>query len=391
MTAVFSLFGGFGLNGAGEMGSGTIYRRGNTWTIGFTVNGQRVREAIGSSKRMAEMVLSKRTSDALQGMYFPQRRNLGRTPFKQFAETYLERVVPLMNSLRTEKTRVLRWMRHFGNRPLGQITRAEIETWRREKLLRCQPATANRDLARLRAMLRRAVEWELLEKSPLEGLKFLRENNARTRYLTLEECERLIQSCLALHIKALVIIALHTGMRRGEILNLRWQDLDLSAGLILIRDSKNGEPRHVPMDSTVQSHLESYPQRPGVDWVFSNSSGERLRDIRGGFHNALRRAELTDLHFHDLRHTYASHWVQSGGDLYVLKDILGHKSITITQRYAHLSPAYKREAVNRMDKIWMGSTAAQPEAPDVGLGLSPVTTRSQSGAGNQPDAAEPLQ
>src|SRR6185312_17235535 len=130
MTAVFSSFGGLGFNGAGEMGNGngTIYRRGNTWTIGFTVNGQRVREAIGSSKRMAEMVLSKRISDALQGMYFPQKRNLGRTPFKQFAETYLERVVPLMKSVRTEKTRVLRWIRHFGNRPLGQITRAEIET-----------------------------------------------------------------------------------------------------------------------------------------------------------------------------------------------------------------------------------------------------------------------
>src|SRR4029078_4182196 len=102
-----------------------------------------------------------------------QRRNLGRTPFKQFAETYLERVVPLMNSLRTEKTRVRLWISHFGNRPLGQITRAEIETWRREKLLRCQPATANRDLARLRAMLRRAVEWGVGAKSLLGRPKVL--------------------------------------------------------------------------------------------------------------------------------------------------------------------------------------------------------------------------
>ena len=333
-------------------GRGTVYLRAGQWTIGFTVNGRRVRETIGPNKRLAEMVLAKHMTDAMQGMYFPQKRNLGRMPFRQFAEMYLERVVPLMKSSRTEKTRVLLWIRHFGNRPLGQITRAEIETWRREKLVRCRPATTNRDLARLRAMLRRALEWELIEKSPLEGLKFLSETNARTRYLTLEECERLIQACLALHTKALVIIALHTGMRLGEILRLRWQDLDFSAGLILIRDSKNGEPRHVPMDSTVQSHLESYPRRPGVEWVFSNSSGQRLRDIRGGFHNALQRAGLTDLHFHDLRHTYASQWVQSGGDLYVLKDILGHKSITITQRYAHLSPAYKREAVNRMDSIW---------------------------------------
>src|SRR5205823_5982019 len=128
-------------------GNGVIYRRGKTWTIGFTVNGRRVREAIGPSKRMAEMVLNKRISDALQGMYFPQKRNLGRMPFREFAEMYLERVVPLMKSIRTERTRVLRWIRHFGNRPLGHITRAEIEEWRMNKLLTCRPSTVNRDAA----------------------------------------------------------------------------------------------------------------------------------------------------------------------------------------------------------------------------------------------------
>ena len=75
-------------------GNGVIYRRGKTWTIGFTVNMRRVREAIGPSKRLAEMVLKKRISDALQGMYFPQKRNLGRMPFREFAEMYLERVLP---------------------------------------------------------------------------------------------------------------------------------------------------------------------------------------------------------------------------------------------------------------------------------------------------------
>lgn len=371
-------------------GNGTIYRRGKTWTIGVTVNGQRIREAIGPSRRMVEMVLNKRISDALQGMYFPQKRNLGRTAFSEFGETYQERVVSLLKSVRTEKTRVLRWIRHFGNRPLGQITRAEIETWRREKLLRCRPATANRDLARLRAMLRRAVEWELLEKSPLEGLKFLRENNARTRYLTLDECARLIQSCRALHIQAVVITALHTGMRLGEILNLHWEDLDFSAGLILIPDSKNGEPRHVPMDSTVRGVLESYPRRPGVDWVFTNANGGRLRDIRGGFRNALRRASISNLRVHDLRHTFASIWVQSGGDLYVLKDILGHKSITITQRYAHLSPD-KHETICHLDNIWRISGIAQSGSKESGESQIPVTARSQGAVSESAGRATTLQ
>jgi len=323
------------------------------------------------------MVLQRRMSDALQGMYFPQKRNLGRMPFKEFAESYLERVVPLMKSSRTERTRVLRWIRHFGNRPLGQITRLEIEEWRREKLSRCRPATLNRDLARLRAIFRRAVEWDLLEKSPMENLKFLRENNARTRYLSVEECNRLIDSCIAPHIRAVVVTALHTGLRQSELFNLHWRDIDFATGLILVADSKNGESRHVPMDETVRALLASTPWRQGAgSWVFSNSNGERLRDIRCGFQNAVRRAGLTDVRFHDLRHTFASHWVQGGGNLYLLKSLMGHKTITITERYSHLSPD-KREIVLRMNNNWkLGSTAhlALEAAP----GPSSVTLRSQN-------------
>jgi len=370
---------------------GTIYLRGKTWTIGFTVNGRRVREGVGPSKRMAEMLLAKRTTDAMQGLYFPQKRELGRMPFQEFADLYLERVVPLMKSIRTEKTRVLRWIKHFRNRPLGQITRAEMEDWRRKKLVTCRPATVNRDLARLRNMFNTAVEWDLLEASPLEGLRFLRENNARTRYLKLEECDRLTRACIARLTRAAVTLALHTGMRLGEILSLRWRDLDWSSGLVLIPDSKNGEPRHIPMDSAVRELLAAYPRWPNVDWVLTNCRGEQLRNIRGGFQNALRRAGLTDLRFHDLRHTFASHWVQNSGDLYVLKDILGHKSITITQRYAHLSPAYKRDAVNRMDNIWMGSGTPPSVPPGGGPRIFPVTGASQGPVGDGPGIAETLQ
>jgi integrase len=222
------------------MGNGTIYKRGNSWCVGFTVNGRRVRETVGPNKKIAEKVLGLRMTQVLENRYFPPNRALGRTPFNQFAEMYLERVVPLMKSIRTERDRVKPWMRQFATRPLGQITRAEIEVWRRERVSKCRPATINRDLSRLRHMFNVTVEWELLEESPMQGMKFLRENNARTRYLSLGECHRLIDSCMVPHIRAIVTVALHTGMRLGEILNLRWQDLDFSSGFILVRDSKNG-------------------------------------------------------------------------------------------------------------------------------------------------------
>src|SRR5438132_1420977 len=353
------------------MGSGTIYKRGNSWCVGFVVNGRRVRETVGPNKRIAELVLSLRITQVLENRYFPPSRQLGRLPFKDFAQMYLEREGPLLKSIRTERNRVLAWAREFGSRPLGQITREEIEAWRRERMTTSRPATINRNLSRLRRMFSLAVEWELLEESPMKGMKFLRENNARTRYLSLEECQRLIASCIAPHIRAMVSVALHSGMRLGEILNLRWYDLDFASGFILVRDSKNGESRHVPMDATLSALFRAYSHRLGTDLVFSSSRGGRIVDVRTGFLNSCKRAELTDLHFHDLRHTFASQFVMAGGDLYILKEILGHKSITMTQRYAHLSPTYKIKAIDRINTLWAGAkpqpstSEILPEAPSV--------------------------
>jgi integrase len=183
------------------------------------------------------------------------------------------------------------------------------------------------------------------------------------------------KACLSARVRTIVTIALHTGMRLGEILSLRHCDLDLTSGLILIPDSKNGEPRHIPMDATVTSLLTAYPRHPRSELVFANKAGGKLSAIRNSFKNACARADITDLHFHDLRHTFASHWMMAAGDLYVLKDILGHKSIVMTQRYAHLSPEFKRAAVNRMDNIW--NNAAKP--PTSVAEVPPNNVRSLSG------------
>ena len=162
------------------------------------------------------------------------------------------------------------------------------------------------------------------------------------------------------HLRAIVTVALHTGMRSGEIRSLQWNDVDFDSGFIIIRDSKNGEPRHVPMDSTVVDLFRNYPRTPGSELVFTNAAGGRLGWVQHGFRKALARAGISDLHFHDLRHTFASFWMTRGGELYALKDILGHKTIAMTQRYAHLSPAYKRAMVERMEQIWAKPAKSNP-------------------------------
>jgi len=334
-----------------QVSRGTVYLRGETWTIGYTVGGRRVREAIGSNRQLAEAVLKKRIVEAIEDRHF-DKRNVGRVPFSEFAETYIERCISLLKSAKTERDRVQFWVRELGNRPIGQITRAELQDWQARKRQTCKPATVNRIMCRLRHMFNRAVDWDLLDQSPMKGIRFLPENNARLRYLSREECDRLVVSCLAPHLRAIVTVALHTGMRSGEIRNLQWNDLDFDSGFIIIRDSKNGEPRHVPMDSTVVDLFRNYARTPGSDFVFTNAAGGRLGWLQHGFRKALARAGLHDLHFHDLRHTFASQWMMAGGELYAIKDILGHKTIAMTQRYAHLSPAYKRAMVDRMEQIW---------------------------------------
>jgi len=227
-----------------QVSRGAVYLRGKTRTIGYIVGGRRFREAIGTNRQMAEAMLKKRCVEAIEGRHF-NVRNEGRIPFSEFAATYTERCISVVKSAKTERDRVQFWVREFGNRPIGQITRAELQSWQERKRQTCKPATVNRIMCRLRHMFNRAVDWELLDQSPMRGIKFLPENNARLRYLSREECDRLVESCIAPHIRAIVTVALHTGMRSGEIRNLQWNDLDFDSGFIIIRDSKNGEPRHV--------------------------------------------------------------------------------------------------------------------------------------------------
>jgi len=343
---------------------GTVYLRGGTWTINITVNGRRYREAVGGNRRLAEMTLQKRAAEALEGSLF-KCRNQGRMSFSEFARLYLERVTSMQKSAISERNRVLSWARHFGARPLGSITRVEIGDWQCQKARQAKPATVNRILCRLRHMLNKAVEWELLDETPMKRLRFLPENNARMSFLRLEECERLIASCAQERLRAIIILALHTGMRRGEILSLGWEDVDFERRFISIHDSKNGQPRHVPLDSTVCDLLASYPRYDASLLIFPGEGGKRLTTFQYVFKRAREAAGLPDLHFHDLRHTFASQWMMAGGDLYVLKEILGHKTVQMTQRYAHLSPEFMKGMVDRMERIWTAGRTSDGQGSNV--------------------------
>ena len=177
-----------------------------------------------------------------------------------------------------------------------------------------------------------------------------KEPPGRLRYLAdHEEADRLIQTCRG-SFRSLVITALHTGMRRGEILSLSWDQVNMVQGVIRLTHTKNGEAREIPINETVRSVLAGLRTRIDVPWVFHDDAGNKFKDTRKHFESACKRIGLTDFHFHDLRHTFASWLVMAGVPLATVSELLGHKSITMTMRYAHLSPAHKAHAVCSLDK-----------------------------------------
>jgi len=208
-----------------------------------------------------------------------------------------------------------------------------------------KPATVNRRLACLKTMFNKAIEWGKLEFNPMKRVKLLKENNQRIRYLEKDEIKRLIENCSD-HLRPIVLLALNKGMRCGEILNLKWDDIDFRQKIIYIRNSKSGEKREIPMNDIVAATLQQIKKISLSPYVFANKESRPFKKVYKGFKAALKRAGINNFTFHDLRHTFASHLVMSGVDLRTVQELLGHKMFNMTLRYAHLSPDHKRKAVD---------------------------------------------
>ena len=208
----------------------------------------------------------------------------------------------------------------------------------------------------------KAVECDMVEEAVwkrVRKVKLLPENNRRLRFLSSEECQQLIGVCNH-YLKPIVITALNTGMRKSEILGLQWEkNIDLRHGFILLDITKNGERREIPINQTLRVTLTKLPRRLDSPYVFPDETGSRFLDIKKGFAATCRRAGIKDFHFHDLRHTFASHLVMAGVDLTTVKELLGHKTLTMTLRYAHLSPAHKVSAVQLLDSTLSAKSTLQ--------------------------------
>ena len=257
--------------------------------------------------------------------------------------------------VRTKKIHFAHFTRVWGSPPIHALTVEVLDQYRALRLgEQVGPATINREMATLKHALSKAVEWKLLRKTAREELtaiKKYQEPDGRLRYLSEEaEAARLLQACDD-SLRPIVMTALHTGMRKGELLNLTWDLVDMTQGFIRLKQTKNGKARALPFNETLWSLFSGLRTRPDVPWVFHDGAGRRHNDTRYPFEAACEDAGLTDFHFHDLRHTFASWLMMRGVPLATVSNLLGHASPTMTLRYAHLSPKHLTSAVRVLDPI----------------------------------------
>jgi len=220
--------------------------------------------------------------------------------------------------------------------------------------VKVRPATVNRQRTFLSGILSEAERRGFIDRNPARGVSNLPEHNDKLRWMTNDEEERLLAHAPQ-YLRPIILVALHTGMRRGEVLTVKWADLDFGQKLVRVSHTKNHRTRYIPMNSKLEKLLESIKPEATTwersPYVFANMETEtKFKDLSRAFEGACRRAGLEDVTFHTLRHTFASRLAQGNVPLNTIRELLGHGDMTVTMRYAHLAPNNLREAVQVLVK-----------------------------------------
>ncbi len=331
-----------------------IFLKREKYYIDFYADGKRVRECVGKvSRRNAEKALKARQGEVVQGRYRLQRKVT--TPsFEAFVVEYMEfsKTHKSPRSSAADQTRLFHLKPFFGRYRLDQITSFLIEKYlheRRQSISRrgIPPAngTINRELEMLKHMFNKAIDWGKAERNPVRGIRFLKEPPPIQRILTEEEEQQLLQAS-APHLRIAILLATNAGLRLGEVLALRWRDIDLVNDRLTIEHGKGDKCRQVEINSNLRLALWDYRKNCKTEFLFcSDRTGKPILNPKTAFLGAVRRSGIGHCRFHDLRHTFATRLVSRGADLVTVQQLLGHASIEMTLRYSHPGATERRKAV----------------------------------------------
>jgi integrase len=302
------------------------------------------------------------------------------------AEKYKQWAEANMKHSKEALRKIASFYHDFGKKKLPEITAWGLEKYRSNRLKSGTSAsTMNRELDTLRAALNRAVQWGILKTNPMMTVKRSRvDSSASIRYLTPEEDKQLREALEAReakrrdnrqkfnlwrrergykefpayaeggftdHLKPMVLLALNTGCRRGELFNLAWTDINFVGRMLTVvgKTAKSLQTRHIPLNDEAFNTLQKwYAQRKNSPLIFPSHNGERMDNISTSWERLIGDAKIEHFRFHDCRHDFASKLVMAGVDLNTVRELLGHSDIKMTLRYAHLAPAKLQAAVAKL-------------------------------------------
>lgn len=336
------------------------------WHIRYVDASGKLRREKAGTKTAAIQLYRKRKQEALEGRKLPEKlrgKPVTISEISKLARAHQKEtsVSPDARNYKLDKI-----VEKFGDRVAEQLPPAEFTAWLEEN--DWSLATKNRYTASLKLMYRLAEENGKITRNPARLLHMPKENNERVRYLNqheplktnaayLQDCrdeESRLRAVIAKRFPEHMVefdIALHAGMRRSEQYGLTWDCVNLERKLVTIARSKHGQARHVPLNSTALAAFKKLlPSMERSNYVFVSvrGTGKRLRMNRHWFEDAVKEAAIAHLTWHDLRHTFASRLVMAGVDIRTVSELMGHKTIQVTMRYAHLAPAHTLAAVEKL-------------------------------------------
>jgi len=332
------------------------------WWIRYADAMGRIRREKAGTKSAALTLYRKRKTQTLERKKLPENLRAPMVSFAEIARDALAYSKAHKRSYHDDVIRMEPLLGRFRERAADSITPQELEQHLSQTAEENDwaPATVNRYRALVSLIYRLAIESGKVKENPARLVKHRREDNTRVRWLSAEEEVRLravISATCPEHMPELDL-ALNTGLRLGEMYGLVWENVNLPRRVLTVPRAKNGEMRHVPLNSAAVAALETLQRRSegSTGPVIRNLQGEPLAGPRHWFEPAIKQAKIRDFSWHCLRHTFASRLVMAGVDIRTVQELMGHKSITMTVRYSHLTPRHTLAAVERLT----GADSAAP-------------------------------
>lgn len=331
-------------------------KNGVVYYIDYRINHRRIRKSLGSDRAMAKIQAAEIQKELILGRSI--NYSLRNISFLEFSKEYLQATGHrrrVRTAVEEERRLRLSILPFFGELRLKDITQHHIEKWQSWRSSKnAKPGTVNRELTSLRAMLLAAKRWNYLPHSTQLSFSALPDPQRSDRFLSNEEAASLLRACEngPKHLYGFVLMALHTGMRWSEIRFLKWEDVDLTRRVIRVVNSaehttKSGKIRFIPISTMLHTWLAS---QPGTStWVFASEYEKPFKQIHKSFKRACEVAKIRSLRFHDLRHTFCSHLAMNGTPLQTIMELMGHSSLRMVLRYAHLAPSHKAAMIESLE------------------------------------------